>query len=165
LVVNGLSSGDRVAVFRRPNSTPGSGIFTNEYSADGNQSSGSGVITVTGSISSDTPASGVVRIYNDTTQVYDSYEYTSFSGSTFTLSGTLSQTYADGATPLGDVFVPLIQEESSGTSVSTTIIYSADIPLLARVRQKGILPFEVEGTFTSTGATITAIRTSDTIVD
>lgn len=165
IVVNGLASGDRVAVFRRPNSTPGSGILTNEYSVNGNQSNGAGTVVVDTTISSDTPSSGVLRIYNNLTQVYDSYAYTSFATSTFTLSGTLSQQYDDGATPIGDVYVPLIQEQSSGTSVSVNIVYSADIPLLARVRQKGILPFEVESTFTSTGAIITAIRTTDTIVD
>jgi len=41
----------------------------------------------------------------------------------------------------------------------------SDISLLARIRSKGILPFEVAGTFSSAGATISAIRTFDSIVD
>jgi hypothetical protein len=167
LLVQGLVSGDRVAVFRRVSSTPGSEIYFDEFTVQ-TATSGSGTVLLQsagrasgGSIPSDVPSTGVIRIYNQDTGLYDSYDYTSWDTLTFTIDGTLSQTYSTG----NNLYIPLLQEQATGTSVSTNIIHSSNIPLLARVRKKGILPFEVEGTFISTGATITAIRTEDTIVD
>ena len=57
-----------------------------------------------------------------------------------------------------------ISELATGTVSQTTLTYSADIPVLIRVRQKGILPFEVESMITSTGLSVAAIRTTDNIV-
>jgi len=57
-----------------------------------------------------------------------------------------------------------IDEAASGTISQTTLVYSADIPVLVRVRRYGILPFEVESTITSTGLSVAAIRTVDSIV-
>ena len=57
-----------------------------------------------------------------------------------------------------------IDETATATTAQTTMIYSADIPVLVRVRKKGILPFEVESTITSTGMSVAAIRTTDAIV-
>ena len=68
-------------------------------------------------------------------------------------------------TPADNAFVVLIEKEATATSVTNTIQYLADIPLLIRVRRKGILPFQTTGTFGSSGATIGAVRTSDTIVN
>jgi len=170
LVVNGLVAGDRVAVFRRPSSTPGSGIDFSEYtvlSPSGNYNgTGDSIIKVSGTISTDIPNSGKVRLYNTGTGLYDSYTYTSVDrtaggGGEFLISTTLPGDLAGTE----DVYVPLIETQAAGTSVTATIVYLSDIPLLARVRRKGILPFEVEGTFGSGGSTITAIRTTDTIVD
>jgi hypothetical protein len=61
--------------------------------------------------------------------------------------------------------VPLIDDAASGTSIaSPAMTYVADLTVLARVRKKGILPFEVPATIPSTGASLSAIRTTDTIV-
>lgn len=57
-----------------------------------------------------------------------------------------------------------IDEAAAATTSQTTLTYSADIPVLVRVRKKGILPFEVESTITSTGMSVAAIRTTDSIV-
>ena len=57
-----------------------------------------------------------------------------------------------------------IAELATATVVQATLTYSADIPVLIRVRRKGILPFEVESTITSTGLAVAAIRTTDNIV-
>lgn len=57
-----------------------------------------------------------------------------------------------------------IDEATASTLSQTTMIYSADIPVLVRVRRYGILPFEVESTITSTGMSVAAIRTTDSIV-
>lgn len=170
LTVNGLISGDRVAVFRRPSNTTGSGIDFSEYTvltpSGSYNGTGDSIVKVSGTISTDIPNSGTIRVENTTTGLYESYTYTSVDrtaggGGEFTISTTLSRNLSAGE----DVYVPLIEQQASGSSVSVNIVYVSDIPLLARVRKKGILPFEVEGTFGSGGATLTAIRTTDTIVD
>jgi hypothetical protein len=164
LTAAGLVTGDRVAVFRRPNATTGSGIDTTEYTLDSISSTFNGtsdtIIRVQAAIATDTPALGVVRVFETATGLYNSYSYTSFSGQEFIVSSLGAD--LDSAV---NVFVPLIETQATGSTKSVNIKYVADIPLLARVRKKGILPFEVEGTFGSAGATVTAIRTTDTIVD
>ena len=166
LTAAGLVSGDRVAVFRRPNGTAGSGIHTTEYTLDSAAStfnlSASSFIRVQATIGTDTPATGVVRVFDADTGNFLSYNYDSFTGQEFDISTT---PLTDALTVSSNTFVPLIERQAAGTSESVNIKYSVDIPLLARVRKKGILPFEVEGTFGSAGATVTAIRTTDTIVD
>ena len=57
-----------------------------------------------------------------------------------------------------------IDETATATTAQTTMIYSADIPVLVRVRKKGILPFEVESAVTAIGMSVGAIRTTDPIV-
>lgn len=150
--VTNVVPGDRVAVFRLTGA--GGAIRKNEYMAAEN-SSGNGTVVVKTAISSDTPASGVVRIGDDR------YPYASWTGSTFTLDAvTLTTNYAEDT----EVYVPLIDAQAAATIAQTTLIYAADIPVLVRVRKKGILPFEVEGTVVATGLTVAAIRTVDGIV-
>ena len=57
-----------------------------------------------------------------------------------------------------------IDEAATGTISQTKLVYSADIPVLIRVRRYGILPFEVESAITSTGLSVAAIRNVDSIV-
>lgn len=63
------------------------------------------------------------------------------------------------------VYVPVIDSfVSSGSSLSNNLIYSADIPVLVRVRQyKSILPFEQSTTVGSTGLSVSTIRSADSI--
>ena len=151
--VTSLVSGDRVAIFELTGA--GGSIDKTKYTAAAGNNSGNGTLVVKEAIESDTPSSGVVRI--DDTR----YEYTSWATSTFTLSGTLSANYAEDT----GVYVPIIDEETSATTASNTLTYGpADIPVLVRVRRIGIIPFEVEGSITSTGLTVAAIRTTDNIV-
>lgn len=150
--VNGVVSGDRVGVFRLTGA--GGTINKAKYTLAAGNNLGNATVVVSGSIASDEPQAGVVRIGDDR------YTYTSWSGSTFTISGTLSQNYSAGAS----AWVPIVDAQAAGSSVFNSLIYSADIPVLVRVRKKGILPFEVEGTIASTGLTVSAIRTTDTIV-
>lgn len=62
-------------------------------------------------------------------------------------------------------YVPLIDTYiNTGTTIENSLIYSSDIAVLARVRAKGvIIPFEQLATVSSTGLTISAVRTADTI--
>jgi hypothetical protein len=74
----------------------------------------------------------------------------------------LATTYAN----TDKLYVPIVDSYiSAGTSISNSLIYAADISVLVRVRQaRNILPFEQSTTVGSTGLTVSAIRSSDTII-
>lgn len=150
--VGSVVSGDRVAVYRLTGA--GGDIDTAEYTVSGAHDTTDTTLTVSVSISSDTPSAGIVRVDGNR------HAYTSFAGAVFTLDGTLGIAYSGGE----DVYVPFIDETAAGTSVSTSITYSSNVPVLVRVRVYGILPFEVETTITSAGLSVSAIRTEDTVV-
>lgn len=153
--VTGLVTGDRVAVFE---ATAGD-INKAQYTCT-TQSTASGTLIINEAIPSSTPTSGTVIVVNDEDQSEDIYTYTSYSGSTFTLSGTTSNAYTAADT----VYVPFIYATATGAIESVSVIYSTDIDVIARVRKKGILPFETTGIYGSTGYSATAIRTIDSIV-
>jgi len=166
IVISNLLSGDRISVFR---TTSGSTIDKAMYTAASGNDIGDGTFVVSGSIAADTPSSGYIRVVNtsDTTSARETrYQYDSWSGSTFTLhtSVTLDRSYTAGD---DTVYVPFIDETASSTSASITVIYTTDRSILVRVRRytaTAILPFETTGTFTVTGYSTSAIRTTDTIV-
>lgn len=163
ITVSSVASGDRVSVFRTTgdNEIIDKSVYTSHASAN---SSGSGTFTVTSTITADTPSSGTLRVVNRNTSgnIIDeqTYNYTSYSGMVFTLSGTLSQSYNSDDT----AYVPYIDTTASSTSVSVLISYSVNRYIVTRVRKKGIIPFTVKGQLTNANLTVTAIRTSDTIV-
>lgn len=135
---------------------------TLQGAASGNNS-GDPDFVVQETIPSDYPSSGQINIVNTNgSEIYeDRLAYSSFTASTFTLSGTLPRTYDGDAR----VYVPLIEKVATATSESQTIIYSADFPIKGVVRLKGIVPFEQNVEFSSTGASIQAIRQTDGIVE
>ncbi len=167
LTVTGIVSGDKVIVLR---TTSGTTINKSVFTAASGNSSGNTTFVVTEAIPSDTPSTGTIRIVDtsDTSVNRESrYTYTSWSTSTFSgLSPALDRTY----TQTDDTaYVPYIDTTASGISASVSVIYSADRTVLTRVRRYGgagdsILPFETTGSFTSTGYSTAAIRTSDSIV-
>jgi len=122
---------------------------------------GGEVIAVNTTIASDEPLSGIVRVVrSDYTDAR--FKYTDFEGQRFIL---------DSSTPINEdltegqyVYVPIIDEEATGTEVSNQLIYSTDIPVIVRVRKYGIQPFEVESTITNVGLSVSAIRTPDNVV-
>ncbi len=62
-------------------------------------------------------------------------------------------------------YVPYIDAIATGTSVSTSVTYSADRNISTQVRRKGIIPFTTNSvSLTSGGYTATAVRTTDSIV-
>ena len=73
----------------------------------------------------------------------------------------LATTYAN----TDKLYVPIIDSYiASGTSISNSLIYSSDINILVRVRAaKTLLPFEQSTTVGSTGVSVSAIRSADTI--
>lgn len=156
--VSGLVSGeDYVAVYPNDGSD---GVDYDQLSLDGEHTSANDTVTVVEDIPADTPASGKIRMYRDSTTSYDLIAYTSWTGKVFTLTENLAATYATGA----NVFIAYIDVLASGTTASFTAIYSTDRSLLVRVRDGGASPikcFTSPGTFTSTGGSIAAIRQSD----
>lgn len=74
---------------------------------------------------------------------------------------TLPVTFING---VDTAYVPFLDEQATGTTVTVTVIYVSDRTVVARVRKKGIIPDEKTGTVVSTGLSIGATRTTDTIV-
>lgn len=149
LDVTGAPAVDRILVAR----TSGGNLLDDQYAtaATGNDS-GSGTVTIVGSPDADTPPSGTIRLQGKR------YEYTNYSGSVFTLSGVTGE---DNNSV--DAFVPFLDHLASDKS-SVGVSYSTDRTVLARVRQKGIIPFETTGTITVNGYSVQAIRTADGVV-
>ena len=147
VTVTGLQAGDRALVAV----DDGAGAIDKaQYTIAAVTSS---TIQATASLSSDTPASGSVRV-GDTRYTYDSWN-----------GDTLSGVSPDPTGESGDFYVPLIDDVAAGTSLaSAAMIYNADINVIARVRKYGILPFENTGIVTSAGLAVSAIRTTDGIV-
>jgi len=152
--ITGLEIGDRAFLVR----SDGNAVDEDEFALAAGNNSGNGTLEVTTTISPEHPAAGTIRVFNGTG--YDRYDYTSFSGTTFTLSGTLTQNYTGG----DDCFVPFIDlvAVAAGT-VGTTIIQSTPIPVIIRVRNATalIVPFETTGTIGPNGLSVGAIRQSD----
>lgn len=144
VAVSGVVAGDRVLVARSSGGVVNKSQFTIS-------STTANSITPTVAIPTDIPSSGVIRI-GDTQYTYTG-KGTAFTGVSPSPSG---QT--------GGFYVPLIDAAAVGTTITApAITYLADFPVIARVRKKGILPFENTGTVTNAGLTISAIRTTDTI--
>lgn len=132
-----------------------------------------GSVVVTGAIPSDTPSSGTIRVQTDS-GFYQLCAYSSWSGSTFTLSATENFS-GDNATattsPSKNVFISYLDQladgspEGSTVSHSFTFVYSADRKFVIKVRDGGGTPIKeyiAQGTMSSTGGSSTAIRTVDT---
>ena len=120
-------------------------------------------------IPSDTPkTNGTIRVRDDV-GVYTRQEYTSYTGNTFTLTGTFrgSNNGADvhyDAAPLANVFISYIDKLADASNISFTSVYLSDRPLFIRVRDGGGTPiktFEGTGTLGSAGGSVAAIRTTD----
>lgn len=83
------------------------------------------------------------------------------SGDSFTIN-----TLPVSTTGSDKIYVPIIDvyDSDGATSESISMTYLSDVYVIVRVRHAGtILPFESPGTITSTGLSIAAIRTADTI--
>ena len=147
VTVTGVAQFDRVLVARATAGVINKSQFTIS-------SANSNSITVTTTPSADIPTGAHVLRIGDVR-----YTYTSRSGSTF--NGVSPN--PTGAT--GTLWVPIIDDEASSAQiVSPAMIYVSDFDVVARVRKKGIIPFENTATVGSAGASISAIRTTDTIV-
>lgn len=122
-------------------------------------------VVVSETIPTDTPSSGTIRVQDDTGD-YRLLQYSSYTGSTFTITTTDGNEdfLADNATSGNNVYVSYIDKLASASSESFTSVYSANRNLFIRVRDGGGSPiktFETTGTLGTAGGSTTAIRTSD----
>lgn len=154
ITVGNLVSGDRVLVARDDGS---GGILKNEYTPTA-ASSGATAITITESIKTDTPASGVIRIKNKR------YTYSAFNAGTKTFSG-LSPALAENIVTADDVFVPFIDVTASSSTASVLFVYNSNFTARVDVRNGSggspIVPFSTSLSVTSAGASVNASRNSD----
>jgi hypothetical protein len=117
---------------------------------------GTDALVVQTAIPADTPTSGYIIVVDDDGSEI-AYAYTSWTGSTYTVTITAS-TYSGGQY----CYVPYIYEVATGTSVSeTSTIFVSNRYVVTKVRKAGIIPFVTSGQYTSGGYAGTAIRTTD----
>lgn len=159
--VSGLVSGeDRVLVGPRQAGLLNRGQDTiNATLTDGVSTT---VLTAT-AIPTDTPTSGTIRVQDDN-GVYTRQSYTSYTGSTYTLTGTYEGSDNADATSGNDIFVSYIDQLAGAATASFTSVFLADRDLFVRVRDGGATPiktFEAPATLTSGGGSVAAIRTTD----
>ncbi len=161
--VNGLVVGeDRVLV--GPES--GGALDVSQLSLSGTLSTDDITsIVVSTAIPSDTPASGTIRVQDDS-GLFRRLEYSSYTGSTFTITSTDGNEdfAAVNATTANNVFISYIDKLATATTETFTGVYLADRPLFIRVRDGAGTPiktFETTGTLGSAGGSTTVIRTSD----
>ena len=125
-------------------------------------------VVIDATIPGDTPSSGTIRVV-DNNGFDRRLEYSSYTGSTFTISSTDGQEdFATvNANATNDVYISYIDELASGANPATasyTAVYSGDRNLVVIVRDGGGSPikqFISAATFGSANTTVTAIRTSD----
>ena len=152
--VNGVVSGDRVAVYEE--TSQGSGLVDKQQQQLSAGANGLNALVVQTAIPVDTPSTGfIIVVDDDGTEI--AYAYSAWTGSTYTVSISAS-TYTGGQY----CYVPYVYEQATGTSVSeTSTIYVSDRYVVTKVRVAGILPFVTSGTYNNTGYSGTAIRTTD----
>lgn len=166
LTVGNVTGSDRVAVFL----ANASGLVDKLQYQISSAFSASTTLYITGTIPSDTPNSGSIRVSLSVSGSEQRYSYSAWSGNAFTIPAGLNFTYRSGSSP-DKCYVPYIDElvAASATAASVTVIYVADRDVIVRVRRyngsgDSLLPFETSADVVSTGMSVTAIRTSDSIV-
>lgn len=123
-------------------------------------------VVVSGSIPSDTPATGTIRVVNDE-GYHVRLPYSSWSGSTFTLTSSYNFSGSgvnDSVTSGNNCYITYIDKLADATTATFTAVYSSDRQLVVRVRDGSTTPiktFVTSGTLGSAGGSATAIRTSD----
>jgi len=164
-VVSALVAGDRVLICLTTgdNYTINKSQFTNVA-----QNSGLAYVEVSEDLAGswkDLPSTGIIRVrYNvgAEDENEDIYSYTSINTTLkrFMISGVTARAY----TVNDRTYAPFMDRTAASETESATCIYQADRYVVARVRKKGIIPFQTKGQYKSTGYSVAAIRTTDAIV-
>jgi hypothetical protein len=102
-----------------------------QFTLAAGNNSGNGTLVISGSIPADTPASGFVRVARNT-GAEDRLAFTSRTGSTFTLSGTLPATYSAG----NGCYVGYLDVINNGsTTITASLQYVSDRNVVLTIRQ------------------------------
>jgi hypothetical protein len=119
-------------------------------------------VVVNGSIPTDTPATGTIRILR-ANGFYTRHPYSSWATSTFTI--TAHDFSTNNAANGANCFISYIDDASSGTTMTFTSIYSTDRSLYVRVRNGSGTPkiktYETSATLGSAGGSASTSRISD----
>lgn len=118
-------------------------------------------VVVNGSIPTDTPNTGTIRIKRSDGS-YTKHTYSDWSGSTFTIASTdfSSVTAANG----NNVWISYLDTLADDTFEEFTMVYTTPRDMFIRVRDGGVTPiktFETTASFGSGGFSVTASRISD----
>lgn len=107
-----------------------------QHTVDGAQASGAGTVTIDGAIPPTTPTTGWIGILAAGSDNIVFYEFTSWSGSTFTLASTLSEAYADGDQLTVAHFYNAPTGAGTAKSANRSLIYGGvPIDIIGWIRQ------------------------------
>jgi len=113
----------------------------------------------------DLPSTGVLRVrYNVglETEAEDIYTVTSINKTTkifYVTPNTLRAYTINDRT-----YMPYVDKSATSETETVTVIFQANRYVVARVRKKGIIPFQTKGQLITSGYSVAAIRTPDGIV-
>ncbi len=179
LTISGVDIGWRVAAFRDTGLGNGA-ILRTEFdvgAVGGSRNAAADSIIRVGAntrtvspLPADVPDTGVLYVLdpNDTGN-YLQFPYSSVdrTNNDFTLASGTIGTVTGGAdlTANDNVHVAFIRDTASGTSLTNTMQYVANIPIFFVARKKGFKPFRSTTEFTSTGGAGGVVQNADSIVD
>ena len=104
------------------------------YTAVG-ESLASGVIVMNEAIAADTPGTGWVGVKKTGTTTYKFYEYSSWTGSTFTLVGTIAGDVITASDPcFHAIFYDSMTGGGTTKTISSSLVYTSDISVVGWVR-------------------------------
>jgi hypothetical protein len=154
ITVGNLVAGDRVLVARENGA---GGVLKDEYTPVA-ASAGATSLQVSEAIKTDTPATGTIRIKG----LRHSYSAVDIATKTFSgLSPALGTNVVSG----DDVFVPFIDAEAAGASLTVSFTFSSSFTARVDVRNGSgpapIVPFDTLLSVTAAGGSVNAGRNSD----
>ena len=165
-----VASGDSVAMFML--ATDGGAIEKDTYTLNGQHLSNATTVVVNEAIidgwsGQDPPDAGYLRVVSSVDGSEVLAEYSAWATSTFTLVGTLGTQCETG----WNVYVPIIDEAATSTTIENTLIKDIAQTVYIRtvVRKYGgagssIVPWSQDTSVANTGVTVNATRTDDGIV-
>jgi hypothetical protein len=163
--VTGLVAGDRIAVYPWDGTTTDVNgdpqpTLTEATVATSALVAGVSTTIEVSSIPVNTPASGFLRVERDSDNEYDLVQYSSYTGSTYTLVGTAPSAAAIG----NNVMRAFIDKVATATSESYTAVQSGTNEVTIINRRGGVNPiktFKGSATFGTAGFSAAVQRISD----
>lgn len=132
--IEALDTADDLHVFLAPKHAVNNAPDYAVYTAVG-ESIGAAVIRVNEVIASDTPPAGWFGVKKTGTTTYKFYEYSSWTGSTFTLVGTIADNAITANDPgLHAIFYNSMTGGGTTKVISSSLVYTTDIPVRGWIR-------------------------------